>query len=99
MNVLVLLMALCAGVDDANQEDIVFPQDYSSAGLNSFFVVCRLFDVQLDLESSVSLLGRPGQQVDGHSFEELASAADAVGLHAIGLQSTCFIYVNCRCRR
>jgi hypothetical protein len=65
--------------------DAVLLDDYGPCGLTSLFLVCQIRQVPVEWERLKELVGSPNP--DGsHSFEDLARAAAAVGMHPIGLQ-------------
>lgn len=88
MNHLVLAICLAISMPQTDEISAVKLSDYTiPCGLNSFYSICRLLDVSIEWESAKNLLGQT--MPDGtHSFEQIANAANSLGLHPIGLKSS-----------
>jgi hypothetical protein len=80
---LVTTILMVSGVQSTDLE-IIDSANYGPCGLTSFFLVCRLRDVPVDWKTANALLGPPSQE-GTHSFEEIARAAEQVGLYPIGV--------------
>lgn len=67
-------------------EDAIKPADYAACGHTSFYLICRLLDVSMHWDEAKALIG-PAAADGTHSFEDIARAGRAVGLHPVGLKT------------
>jgi hypothetical protein len=77
---------LALGPGQLYHDDVVKPSDYAPCGLNSFYLVCRMLDAPVDWPRAKELLGE-ADAAGMHSFQDIARAANAVGLHPVGLKA------------
>src|SRR5689334_17134288 len=80
--ILLLANLIC----QAPSHEAIRASDYSSCGLDSFYLICRLRHMQVDWDEAKRLLGPP--DADGmHSFADIVRASSAIGLSSVPLQT------------